>query len=210
MVHWPDASVFAPASSQVLAPASSTDAAPFESVSVTSTCSPAAGTSPLPVSFCNVTVNVCGAPTSFVALGAMEIAAFTHSLFASGPSPAFVSPVSRCNDTPDTVTSVLARITVWPVAVELLVTWHEPDPPEVVQLSGPTKPPGPDRIEKVIRVPSGAFTGPVPSSTFTCPVRTWLAPTWFVASGGVIWMLASTTFNGSHAPVEGWNAPSPS
>ena len=36
--------------------------APFESVSVTSTCSPAAATKPLPVSFASVTVKVCGVP----------------------------------------------------------------------------------------------------------------------------------------------------
>ena len=79
IVHWPVASVFAPASSQVLAAAFTTELAPFESVSVKSTCSPAAGTNvPVPVSFGSVTVKVCGWPTSLVASGAIEIFALTQ------------------------------------------------------------------------------------------------------------------------------------
>src|SRR5262249_40026282 len=61
IVHWPFASVFAPAF--VHDPVGAECAAPFESVNVTVTCSPAAGTNvPLPVSFVSVTVNVCDTP----------------------------------------------------------------------------------------------------------------------------------------------------
>ena len=80
MVHWPAASVFGPAVVHV--PVGAAWAAPSESVRVTSTCSPAAATKlPVPVSFSRVTVKVCGALTSLVALGAIEIRA---SVTASG------------------------------------------------------------------------------------------------------------------------------
>ena len=41
---------------------------------------------------------------------------------------------------------------------EVIVAVHEPVPPDVVQLEAPTKLPGPETIEKVIVVPSGALT----------------------------------------------------
>ena len=57
-VHCPDPFVFTPA--VVHDPVAVPWFAPFESVSVTVTCSPAAATNvPEPVSFDNVTVNVC-------------------------------------------------------------------------------------------------------------------------------------------------------
>ena len=57
--------------------------APLDGVSVTSTCSFAAGVCwPLPLSLVSVTVNVCGTPTSFVASGAIEICALPHVFWA--------------------------------------------------------------------------------------------------------------------------------
>jgi hypothetical protein len=60
IVHCPFASVFAPAPVQL--PVGAVCAAPPASASVTSTCSPAAGTNPFPspTSFSSVTVNVWG------------------------------------------------------------------------------------------------------------------------------------------------------
>ena len=119
IVHCPAAFVFAPA--VVHEPVGAVCAAPFESVSATSTCSPAAGTNvPLPVSFSSVTVNVCECPTSFVALGAIEIRAAAmpvHVFVASLLSPACVSPVARVRDTPPTDTVVVAWI------VQSLIFW---------------------------------------------------------------------------------------
>jgi len=71
----------------------------------------------------------------------------------------------------------------------------------------PTKLPGPAVIAKWMTVPSGAFTEPVPSLTFTCPVSVWFVPAGFVAVAGVIWMFASTTFSGSHAPSDALYTP---
>src|SRR5690348_2196575 len=93
-----------------------------------------------------------------------------QSLFASGPSPACASLLERVRDTPSTDTVVVSRITVVPGVGEVIATVHDPVPPEVVQVfTLPTKPPGPDTIEKLITVPSGAFTrpAPFPLSTFT-------------------------------------------
>jgi hypothetical protein len=213
IVHWPFASVFAPAFVHV--PVGVECAAPFESVSVTATCSPAAGTNvPVPVSFSNVTVNVCDTPISFVALGAIAICARTlfQIFVASGLSPAFVSPVDRVSGTPATVTFVVAWIVVVPIVGELITTVHDPVPPDVVQLDGPTNvadaPPAFDSV-KLIVVPSGAFTNPVPGLTFTCPVRVCSVETGLVAVCGVIWMFASTTCSGSHGPTPATYVPSP-
>src|SRR6516162_7749482 len=148
-------------------------AAPFESVSVTVTCSPAAGTNvPLPVSFWRVTVNVCDALISLVAFGAIEIRARTcvHVFVASGLSPACVSPVARVSETLPTLSVVEAWIVVLPGVGELITTVHEPGAtPFVVQLLGPTNvavaPPAFDS-ENVITVPAGAFTKPAPSPAF--------------------------------------------
>ena len=86
IVHCPAASVFAPAFVHV--PVGAVCAAPLESVNVTSTCSPAAGTKPAPMSFCRVTVKVCGAPTSLVASGAIVILAATTCSGSQAPSEA--------------------------------------------------------------------------------------------------------------------------
>src|SRR5262249_20383280 len=50
------------------------------------------------------------------------------------------------------------------------------------------------RIVKLIVVPAGALTKPVPSLTLTWPVRVWFVLTSFVACSGEIWMFASTQF----------------
>src|SRR5580765_970233 len=91
-----------------------------------------------------------------------------HSFAASALSPAFESPLCRCIVTPPTVTSVAALIVVVPVVEEPITTVHEPEPPAVVQLLGPTKLAGPDGSEKLIVVPFGAFAKPPePLFTFT-------------------------------------------
>ena len=58
-------------------------------------------------------------------------------------------------------------------------------------------------IVKLIEVPAGAFSKPVPVFTLTCAVKTCGAPTGLFAVAGVIWMFASTTCSGSHGPSEG-------
>src|SRR5262249_11897538 len=123
-----------------------------------------------PVSFTNVTVNVCGAPTSFVAFGAIEIAAFTHVLTA-GPEFAPAPFVLRVNETPPTLTVVWADTVVTPVTADDNVIWQLPVPPAVVHGFADVNAPGPLSIVKLIWVPSGAFTNPVPSFTFTCAVN---------------------------------------
>src|SRR6516162_2513609 len=90
-----------------------------------------------------------------------------HDFCASTLSPGLPSLVVRVNTSPPTVTFVVARITVVPLVFDVITPVHEPVPPVVVQLVGPTKLPGPETIEKVITVPSGAFTKPVPGFTFT-------------------------------------------
>jgi len=192
--------VFAPAF--VHEPDAAVCAAPFESVSVTATCSPAAGTKvPVPVSFDNVTVNDCDAPTSAVAEGEIEICARTvaavHVFVASGPSPACASPVARVSETPPTATVVVAWIDVEPAVGELITTMHDPLALAVVQLLGPTNDadaPPEFVTEKLTTVPAGAFTDPEPepSFTFTCPVSVCVAPIGFVALEGVTWTFAST------------------
>jgi len=173
IVHEPVPFVFAPAAVHV--PVGAVWTAPFESVNVTSTCSPVAGTNvPVPVSFSSVTVNVCETPISFVADGAIEIRAFSQVLFAFALSPACASPVARVSETPPTVTVVAALTAVVPVVVEVICTVHEPLPFVVVQVFTPlTKLPGPLTLVNVIVVPVGAFTKPAPSPAliFTWPVR---------------------------------------
>src|SRR5262249_28374219 len=116
---------------------------------------------------------------------------FCHTFDASNPSPTFESFVSRCRLCPSTVTVVAARTTVVPVTDEAIVAVHPPVPPDVVQVFGLTNVPGPETIEKLIVVPSGAGTRPAPLFTFTVPVRTCVELTMFVAVGGLITMFAS-------------------
>jgi hypothetical protein len=193
IVHSPDAFVFAPALSHELAAAFSTEAAPLESANEKSTCSPAAATNvPVPVSFSNVTVNVCGAPTSFVASGAIAIFAFTN-VFVAEPEFAPTPSVFRVNETPPTASVACALTVATPVTAELNVTWHEPVPPAVVHGFADVNAPGPLSFVKLICVPFGALTKPLPSPafTFTCAVNVCESPTRFTPFG-VIWIFAST------------------
>ena len=81
--------------------------APFESVSVTLTCSPAAGTNPRPSpsSFQSVIMNVCDWPTRLVASGAIVIFASTQRFDATSVLPCWPS-VFRVSGTVPTVTVV--------------------------------------------------------------------------------------------------------
>ena len=179
--------------------------APFASVNVKSTSSPAAATKPFPspTSFNSVTVNVCDWPTRFVAAdGVIEIFASTNVFVAGAEFPP-VPFVLRVKVRPATVGEAEADTTVTPVVFEESVIVQLPVPPDVVHGFAEVKLPGPDTMEKLIDVPSGAFTKPVPSFTFTCAVNVCVWPTRLVAVAGVIWMFASTTRNGSHGPSEG-------
>src|SRR5262245_27696425 len=118
--------------------------------------------------------------------------ASTPALCAGAEWPA-AALVVRVSDTPVTVTVVLEVTTDTPGVDEVICTVHSPLAPTVVQVFGPTNEPGPEANWNVIKVPAGAFTKPVPSFTFTCPVSVWFVPTAFDAVAGVIWMLASTT-----------------
>src|SRR5262245_63558665 len=94
---------------------------------------------------------------------------------------------------------------VEPSVGELITTEHEPVPPWVAQLLGPTNvavaPPA-FVSEKVITIPFGAFTGPVHGSTFTRAVSVWFDPIGVVACKAESSMLASPTVNGSHSPSQ--------
>ena len=68
---------------------------------------------------------------------------------------------------------------------------HGPVPPAVVHGFVVVNAPGPLSIVKLICVPFGAFTTPVPSFTLTCAVNVCAWPTRFTPFG-VIWMFAST------------------
>ena len=59
------------------------------------------------MSFCSVTVNVCGWPTSFVAFGVIVILALTQR-FVAGPELPPRPFVSRVSETPPTETVVEA------------------------------------------------------------------------------------------------------
>src|SRR5690242_12923869 len=100
-------------------------------------------------------------------------------VFVAGPELAPVPFVVRLNVTPPTLTVLDALIVVVPPVGDEITTVHEPVPPAVVQLDGPTKvavaPPA-LVSEKLITVPSGAFTNPLPGLTFTCPVSVWFVP----------------------------------
>src|SRR5437763_1939606 len=106
-----------------------------------------------------------------------------------GLSRTFASPVARCRRIGETVTSVAAFTTVTPGVVEVIWTVHSPLTSIVVQVVlTRTKVAGPLAFEKVISVPAGALTKPVPSFTLTWPVRVWLVPIALFAFAGVIWM----------------------
>src|SRR5262249_32040754 len=115
-----------------------------------------------------------------------------HS-FVAGPEFPAVPFVARVSTTPMTVTVVEAETVVVPAVEEVIVAVQLPVPPVVVQFCV-VGVPGPEVIETVQTVPSGAFAQPVPSLTLMWQVRTWFVPTGFVAVAGVIWMFASTQF----------------
>jgi len=170
--------------SQVLAAAFSTAFAPFAFVSVKSTCSPAAGPKPAPVSLSNVTVNVCGWPISFVADGAIEILAATHAFVAFGPSPTFASPVVLVSKTPPTETVVVACKVVVPAVADVIVTSQVPVAPTVLQFCVAGVP-GPAMMFTVQTVPAGAFAKPEPSLTLMWQCNVCCVPTGFAAVSGV-------------------------
>ena len=101
------------------------------------------------------------------ALGAIQIFC-ASALFAPTPF------VARVKETPFTLTVVVAWIVVVPAVGELITTVQEPVAPTVAQFAGPTNvavaPPA-FVNENEMTVPAGAFTKPVPSFTFTCPVN---------------------------------------
>ena len=105
-----------------------------------------------------------------------------------------------------TTTSVAALTVVVPAVGDEITTLHDPVPPVVEQLLGPTNtavaPPLFVSVN-VIVVPSGAFTNPPPALTFTCAVRVWFVLTGLPAVGGVIWMFASRT-GGCEGVVVTW------
>src|SRR3954447_11673378 len=134
--------------------------------------------------------------------------ASTQFLFAFPPSPAFASAVARCSESEDTVTSVAAFTTVTPAVDEVICTVQEPVASTVVHVFvPPTKLPGPLTIEKLINVPAGAFTKPVPSFTFTCPVNVWFVPAALSAVAGQIWMFPSTQFLFAFPPSPTFESP---
>src|SRR3954453_18073462 len=114
IVHWPCAFVLGPAAVHV--PVTGPWLAPFVSVSVKSTCSPAAGTRPAPGFFRTGTVNVWGTPTSLVALGEIVICARTQ-FFVAGPELPCVESVERVRVTPFSVNVVVALTTSVPAFV---------------------------------------------------------------------------------------------
>src|ERR1043165_7656948 len=117
--------------------------------------------------------------------------ASTQVLVALGPSLCRPPPVVRVSETPPTDTVVVACSVVVPGVAEVITTSQVPVVPTVVQFCV-VGVPGPVRIETVQLVPAGAFTGPVPGSTFTWQCSVWLVPTSFVAGDGVNVMFAST------------------
>src|SRR5438046_1586943 len=111
-------------------------AAPFESVKVTVGFVPfGALTNPLPLPFdCfTVTVNVCGWPTSFVAVGEIAMLASTN-VFTAGPVPpgpagmlTVAGSVSRVNVTPPTVRVTDALAVTDPEFGDVNVTVQVPE-----------------------------------------------------------------------------------
>ena len=117
-------------------------------------------------------MNVCGAPTSFVAFGAIAIFAFTH-VFVAGPEFAPVPfGVARQRDTADRHRRVRAdRRHAGDRRAQ--VDRAGARPPAVVHGFADVNAPGPLSIVKLICVPFGALTKPLPSPAliFTCAVN---------------------------------------
>src|SRR6188508_222020 len=89
-------------------------------------------------------------------------------------------------------------MTVVPVTADVSVTVHEPVPPDVVHGFAVVNEPGPDAIESVISVPSGALVNGWPVFVWmsTWAVSTCVVPTSLVAVGGEIEIRAFGTGGG--------------
>src|SRR5206468_1277844 len=112
-------------------------------------------------------------------------------IFCDGPLLPALPLVVGFRVSPPTTTLVEALITVVRVTLEVSVIVHDPVPPDVVHVAL-LRLPGPLAMLNVIVVPSGVLASPLPMSTFTWPVRVWVALISFVAVAGLIWMLAFT------------------
>ena len=79
----------------------------------------------------------------------------------------------RVSETPPTDSVVCALTVVTPVTAELRLIVQEPVPPAVVHGFAVVNAPGPLSFVKLICVPFGAFTKPLPSPAlmFTCAVN---------------------------------------
>ena len=84
------------------------------------------------MSFSSVTVNVCGAPTRFVADGVMRDPRVHPPLRRRARSSAPVPSVFRVRVTPATARVVCALTTVTPVTADVRLIVQEPVPPDVV------------------------------------------------------------------------------
>jgi hypothetical protein len=132
----------------------------------------------------------------------------THVFVACAELPP-VPVVWRLSVRPLTERVTLALMVVVPATADVRSTVQSPVVPTVVHGFGEVNAPGPLAMLKVICVPAGAFTKPLPSFRFTCAVSVCVVPTVFVAVAGAIWIFASTTRNDSHAPVEAAYVASP-
>src|SRR4051794_40009089 len=103
-------------------------------------------------------VNVCGVPTSFVAVnGEIWMFASTHVFTAFALSPTFAPPVARCNVKPPTTGSVDAFNTVTPAVADVRRSEDRRVGKNGGQLAA-LRFPEPLTFEKLIVVPAGAFT----------------------------------------------------
>src|SRR5262245_12823305 len=125
--------------------------------------------------------------------------------FCAGPELPAWPFVVRVNVMPFTTTVVDAFSVVVPAVADVIVTVHDPVPPDVVQFCV-VGVPGPLVIVTVQTVPFGALLNVTPSGdTLTWQVSTWFVPTAFVAVAGVSWMFASGcshTFDAFPLPPE--------
>ena len=133
---------------------------------MTVTVSPAAATKPEPVSFCNVTVNVCGCTDLVRRIRRDRDLRRSPVLDGISTITRCASPVARVSETPPTATVVVARNVVVPAVADVIVTVQSPVAPTVAHVAEPTNEPGPLRMLTVHDVPAGAFTKP-PEPAFT-------------------------------------------
>ena len=126
---------------------------------------------PSPMSFSSVTVNVCGAPTRFVADGVIEIRAFTQRLRRRPGVGARTVGVPSQGDARDGERRVRADHRHARHRGREVDRAGAGAAGDVVHGFADVNEPGPLSIVKLICVPSGAFTKPEPSLTFTCAVN---------------------------------------